>query len=168
MSPSPLRMLDAPCPYREEFRSSPSGRPRVSQPSSLRLFHPTRYRSLRSSMFGPSLPAQKLSMPSADFCPPFMPPRSGTSTRQAGRSPRVLRMRFRPMCPSHLRQSLPDDYRTFGMLAPSSRDCCLTCASCSSGRDFAYTFLQTPPRGGSPWCSASGSRHQGPQRTFTS
>ncbi len=51
-------------------------------------------------------------------------------------------------------------------LAPSSP--CLICASCSSGRKFASSFLQTPPRGGCPCCSAWSSRHQGLQRTFTS
>ena len=30
----------------------------------------------------------------------------------------------------------------------------LICSSCSSGRGFAYSFLQIPPRGGHPCCSA--------------
>jgi hypothetical protein len=46
--------------------------------------------------------------------------------------------------------------------------CFASCGSCSSGRSFAYSFFQTPPRGGSPCCSARGSRHKGPRRTFTS
>src|SRR6056297_2789369 len=45
---------------------------------------------------------------------------------------------------------------------------CLVCDFCSSGRGFACGFLQIPPRDGHPCRPASGSRHQGPQRTFTS
>ena len=40
-------------------------------------------------------------------------------------------------------------------------------ASCTSGRRFAYSFLQIPPRDGHPCCSASSSHHQGLQRTCT-
>jgi len=36
-------------------------------------------------------------------------------------------------------------------------------AGCSSDRSFAYSFLQIPPRGGHPCCSASSSHHQGLQ-----
>jgi hypothetical protein len=39
------------------------------------------------------------------------------------------------------------------------------CASCSSGRGFASSFLQILPRGEHPCCSASGSCHRGPQGT---
>jgi len=65
MSPSPLRTLDAPYPYLERFRLSPSGSPPAFQPSFLHLFRPSRYRfPHRSSMFGPSLLlAQKLLCP---------------------------------------------------------------------------------------------------------
>ena len=59
--------------------------------------------------------------------------------------------------------SVPSGWlRTSGLLAPSSRDGCLLCASCTSGREFACRFLQTPPHGDSPCGSANGSRHQGP------
>jgi len=43
----------------------------------------------------------------------------------------------------------------------------LICGSCSSGRDFAYSFLQTPPRDGRPCCSARSSGHHGLQGTPT-
>ena len=162
MRPLPLRVLDAPYPYHEGFRPSPSGSPRAFQPSCMRLFRPTRCRSLRSSMFGPSLPARKLICPLLTSVCLSSHLTAGVAHRRTDRSPRVMRMRFHPTCPSHIQRSLPDDYRTLETFAPSSRDCCLICASCSSGRDFAYTFLQTPPRGDSPWCSAHGSRHQGP------
>ena len=52
--------------------------------------------------------------------------------------------------------------------APSPGCNRLLCASCSSGRHFACSFLQIPDRSGHPCCSASGSHTQGPQRTPTS
>ena len=162
MYPLPLRVLDAPYPAQKGFRPSPSGRPRVSQPSCMRLIHPTRCWSLRSSMFGPSLPAHQLLCP---LLTSFLPSPRITARLALGqkeRSPRISRMCFYPIHPSHLQRSLPDDYWTLSISALLSRDRCLLCASCSSGRECAYTFLQTSPRGDSSWCSAYGSRHQGP------
>jgi hypothetical protein len=66
----------------------------------------------------------------------------------ACRPPRVLRTHFLPIYPSHLLPRLPDDYRALNVFAFSPRRGCLVCALCSSGRGFAYRFLQTPPRGG--------------------
>jgi hypothetical protein len=87
---------------------------------------------------------------SADFCPFIAPPLDGVSQLwQTDRSPRVLRTHLPPIHPSHLLPRLPDDDRA-------------VCASCSSGRGFAYRFLQTPLHSGSPCDSANGSRHQGP------
>jgi len=81
----------------------------------------------------------------------------------------VSRAHLLPTYLSHLLPRLPvgidsyrDDYRTSDLVASSSRRGCLLCASCSSGRGFAYRFLQTPPHGGSSCGSANGSRHQGP------
>ena len=102
-------------------------------------------------------------MPSADFCPPITLPLGGVSqSRQASRSPRVLRTHLPPIHPSHILPRLPDDYRASNRLAFSPKRGCLLCASCSSGRGFACRFLQTPPHGGSPCGPANGSRHQGP------
>lgn len=102
-------------------------------------------------------------MPSADFCPTILPSHGGSSTfKQTDRSPRVLRTGFPPIYPSHLHPFLLDDYRALNLMAFSPRNECLLCASCTSGREFAYRFLQTPPHGGSPCGSAHGSRHQGP------
>src|SRR5208337_4940975 len=39
-------------------------------------------------------PVDGPTMPSADFCRPFPPPLGGSSTGQAGRSPRVMRTRL--------------------------------------------------------------------------
>ena len=44
---------------------------------------------------------------------------------------------------------------------------CLTCGSCASGQEFAFSFLQIPPRDGHPCCSARSSCHQGLQGTYT-
>jgi hypothetical protein len=81
---------------------------------------------------------------------------------QMSRSPRVSRTHFLPTYLSHLLPRLPDDYRASDLFASSPRRGCLLCASCSSGRGFAYRFLQTPPHGDSPCGLANGSRHQGP------
>jgi len=43
----------------------------------------------------------------------------------------------------------------------------LICGSCSSGLDFACSFLQTPPHDGRPCCSARSSGHHGLQGTPT-
>jgi len=63
---------------------------------------------------------------------------------------------------------LLDGYRALNLFAFSPRCACLICDSCPSGQDFAYSFLQIPPRDGHPCCSAIGSHHQGPKRTCTS
>jgi hypothetical protein len=111
----------------------------------------------RSFMFGPSLLCTEAIIPSADFCPSIFPSHDGSSNRHTDRSPRVLRTDFIPPYPSHLH---PPFRMAIGLQVFMHR--CLLCASCSSGREYAYTFLQTPPRGGSPWYSAHGSRYQGP------
>jgi len=144
-----------PLPFRESsgipaFLPASLSSVKVSVPSP--LFH------VRA--FAPS--CAEATMPSADFCPSILPSHDGSSTGQANRSPRVLRTDFPPTYPSHLHPPLPNGYWALGILAPSPTDECLLCASCTSGREFAYRFLQTPPRGGSPCGSAHGSRHQGP------
>ena len=107
-------------------------------------------------------------MASADFCHPIPTPYDVGSTRQDDRSPRVIRATFLPHTRRIYSATFPDDYRALKILAFSPRWNCLICDFCSSGRKFACGFLQIPPRGGHPCRSASGSRHQGPQRTFTS
>ena len=75
---------------------------------------------------------------------------------------------FPSIYPSHIHVDLPYDFRVRCPTPPRPGLPCLVCASCSSGRKFAYSFLQTPPRGGCPCCSARSSRHLGLQRTLTS
>ena len=74
---------------------------------------------------------------------------------------------LRPIHPSHLRRLGPDDFGLRVLWPSRPPTAAPLCVSCSSGRGFACSFLQIPPRGGHPCCSASGSRHQGPQGTFT-
>lgn len=57
-------------------------------------------------------------------------------------------------------------FESFGPLAPVWPPS--ICGCCSSGRSFAYRFLQIRRCQRHPCGSASGSHHQGPQRTFTS
>ena len=107
-------------------------------------------------------------MASADFCRPIDVPYDASSSRQTDRSPRVIHATFLPYTRRIYSSILLDDYRVLKILAFSPGWNCLVCDFCSSGRKFACGFLQIPPRGGHPCRSASGSRHQGPQRTFTS
>ena len=107
-------------------------------------------------------------MASADFCRPIDAPYDAPSSRQTDRSPRVIHATFLPYTRRIYSSILLDDYWVLKILAFSPGWNCLVCDFCSSGRKFACGFLQIPPHGGHPCRSASGSRHQGPQRTFTS
>src|SRR6056297_2719141 len=84
---------------------------------------------------------------------------------QDDRPPRVRHVTFPPL----RRIYVPPFRVTSGseIRASSPTADRLVCDSCSSKRWFARSFLQTPPRGGSPCCSARGSCHQGPQGTST-
>jgi len=87
-------------------------------------------------------------MASADFCQPLPPPLDGGSPYRAGRqTSQGKTCHFPPIYPPHLLPHPPDDYRALSLLALSPGCGCLICGSCSSGREFACGFLQTPPRG---------------------
>ena len=117
----------------------------------------------RVHVFGPRVAATTL-LPSADFCAPIGLPLGSPRTRQARRSPRVRRVTFLPY-PPHLHRAVPDDrgLRTPTLPRPTAR--CLTCDSCASGQNVAFSFLQIPPHAGHPCCSARSSCHQGLQGT---
>src|ERR1035437_8649125 len=104
-------------------------------------------------------------MASADFCHPIPTSLDGGSTRQVDRSPRVIRVTFIPYTRRIYSHIILIGYRALKIYAFSPRYDCLICDSCSSGRDFACSFLQIPPRNGHPCRSAIGSHHQGPKRT---
>lgn len=99
---------------------------------------------------------------------PSSPPLGAASSPADGQVSQGKARDFRPIHPPHIRPLGSGWYRASGLHAPSPTGVRLVCGSCSSGQGFAYSFLSTPPRGGSSCCSARGSRHQGPQRTFTS
>src|SRR6056297_491965 len=120
-------------------------------------------------VFSPSLKVVgPATMASADFCRLIKTSLDVSSTGQTDRSPRVMRVTFLPYTRHIYSPTLPDDYWALKIFAFSPGYDCLVCDFCSSGRDFACGFLQIPPRDGHPCRPASGSRHQGPQRTFTS
>ena len=101
--------------------------------------------SVRHSMFGPSSVGPTTTA-SADFRRPIPAPYDAGSTRQDSGSPRVKRVTFAPnTCRIYGRT-----FRVilgFGFLCPLAQMRTPLCVSCSSGRHFAYSFLQTPPRG---------------------
>ena len=76
--------------------------------------------------------------------------------------PGLRRTTFIPYTRRIYADTLPDDYWASDILAPSPGYRRLLCGSCSSGRNFAFGFLQIPARPGHPCRSANGSRHQGP------
>ena len=147
----------------------PRARPLISQPGLLLLRSSSKFESPEWRLvFGPSPGWSILAiMASADFCRPVPTPLDAGSTRQIGRSPRVMRVTFIPYTRRIYSPTLPDGYRALKTLAFSPGWNCLVCDFCSSGREFACGFLQIPPRGGHPCRSASGSRHQGQQGTCT-
>ncbi len=106
-------------------------------------------------------------MPSADFCPLIPPTYDDGSPTASGQTSRGKTHDFPPIYPSHLRRLASGQHRASHLLACSPSGRRLLCASCSSGREFAYTFLQIPPHGRHPWCSARGSGCLGPRRDFS-
>src|SRR5262249_43190770 len=86
--------LDAPFPCSRGFRPLPSGWDSgisAILSASLRIAKFKRQSFLRVRAFGL---VAKPTMPSADFCHLIAPPLGVASTRQDGRSPRVLRTHF--------------------------------------------------------------------------
>ena len=107
-----------------------------------------------------------VTMASADFCHPIGSPYDEPSPK-AGRQISQGKTRdFPPIYPPHLRRLDPNDIglRVYWPSHPSCRR--LVCGSCSSGQEFAFHFLQIPPRGGHPCGSARSSCHQGLHRDF--
>ena len=86
--------------------------------------------------------------PSADSCYPITSPRDGASPRAEQQASQGKTRDLPPTYPPHLLPHLPDGYRASGLVAPSPRYGCLLCGSCSSGQEFACSFLPTTPRDG--------------------
>jgi hypothetical protein len=100
-------------------------------------------------------------MASADFYQPLPSLYNDGSSWQIGRPPRVRRATFIP----HTRRIYFYIFRVIiglWILWPPRPDVAASlCGCCSSGRDFAYSFLQIPLHSGHPCCSANDSYHQG-------
>ena len=148
MSLTRRAMRDAQIRYSRRFRRLPFRPARASQPSGLRLLHASNVTApVQLLMFGPSPPCLAANMASADFYPPIATPHGvGQPRWQTGRPPRVRRLTFAPYTRRIYAGSVPDGIglRVFWPARPTDRR--LLCDSCSSGRSFAYSFLQTPPR----------------------
>jgi hypothetical protein len=142
----------------------------LSAPSSASVAIIERPFSVRHSTFSPS-PLGPATTASADSCRPIPTPLGAGSTLaergQAGRPPRVRRVTFMPYtCRIYARiLRVISGFGYFGPLArmrtPHMRFLFVRPALC----------LQLPSDPASrrrPCCSASGSHHQGPQRTCTS
>ena len=86
-------------------------------------------------------------MTSADFCSSIATLLSVASPVADKQIPQGKARDFIPIYPVHIRPVGPDGIglRVFWpSRPPTSR---LVCTSCSSGQEFAYSFLPTPPRG---------------------
>ncbi len=86
-------------------------------------------------------------MTSADFCSSIATLLSVASPVADKQISQGKARDFIPICPVHIRPVGPDGIglRVFWpSRPPTSR---LVCTSCSSGQEFAYSFLPTPPRG---------------------
>ena len=111
-------------------------------------------------------PVSAATTTSAAICQPIPTPYGASSTRQADRLPRVIRVTFT----AYIRRIYVPTFRMvsgFEFRGPLALMGPPLSAGCSSDRSFAYSFLQIPPRDGHPCCSASSSHHQGLQRTCT-
>src|SRR5262249_45407698 len=141
--------LDAPFPCSRGFRPLPSGRDSgisAILSASPRVAKFKRQSFLRVRAFG--LVARP-TMPSADFCHLIAPPLGVASTRQDGRSPRLL-----PAASTSKLSVQVLDFEEYCLLIQLCR---LICGFCSSGQRFAHSFLRIPPRDGHPCCSANDS-----------
>ncbi len=84
----------------------------------------------------PAAPSRRLATPVAHPSPGAGRQASQGKTRD-----------LHPTYPPHLRPGPPGDIGLRVLRPPRPEPGRLLCGSCSSGRDFAYSFLRTPPRG---------------------
>ena len=92
-------------------------------------------------------------MTSADFSPFAVATKLENYSASLTRPPRVRAYSF-PPCVCHI---YFESFRVVIGLKPVLRlspRLPALCDFCSSDQRFAYTFLQTPPHDGRPWCSA--------------
>ena len=109
---------------------------------------------------------QWTTMASADFCRLIESPCDDASPRAQRLISQGKTRDFPPIYPPHIRRLDPDDIGLWVYAPPRPSGRRLACGSCSSDREFAFRFLQIPPRGGHPCGSARSSCHQGLHRNF--
>ncbi len=88
-------------------------------------------------------------MASADFCPSIASSYNVDSSRNTGTDGQTSQGKafgFHSIYPPHLRRFGSGWHWASRFMARSPTDRRLLCDSCSSGRSFAYSFLQTPSR----------------------
>jgi hypothetical protein len=117
---------------------SPASPLTIERPASVRRFmfspSPAWWCRLLRLLLSSAAPSRRLTTPVAHPLPGAGRQTSQGKTRD-----------LRAIYPSHIRPHPPGDIglRVFW---PPRPDADASCASCSSGRHFAYSFLQTPPR----------------------
>jgi hypothetical protein len=165
-SPSFSATQQPPCVTRHQFRPmAGSARHLQEWPySRTLLLHRPASRSallLPCFMFGPSpLRFQRLLRPLLQSASPSRHLTMPVAQGQADRLFRVIRATF----PAYTRRIYVLTFRMvsgFESCRPLAQVSPPLFASCTSGRRFAYSFLQIPPHDGHPCCSANSSHHQG-------
>ena len=136
----------------------------LSPPVCISLIRRSQRHKLGSLVFDPSSPCAVTTTVSADFCPSIATPRDPASLSADGQTSQGKTRDLHPTYPPHLRPPGPGGIGLWVSWPPRPPDGRLLCGSCASGQDFASSFLQTPPHGGCPCCSARSSRHQGLRR----
>jgi hypothetical protein len=156
-SPSFSATQQPPCSAQRQFRPIAGSARHLQVWSCSRMLMLHRLASmpallLPSFMFGPSpLRCQRLLRP---LLPSTSPSQHLTVSVQADRLPRVIRVTFT----AYIRRIYVPTFRMvsgFECCGPLAQMRPPLSAGCSSDRSFAYSFLQIPPRGGHPCCSAS-------------
>ena len=152
--------FDARSPGTDDFRPSYPGGARTSRSYFLRLLWSSRrWHRARVACSGLWLLRQP-HMPSADFCVPRSTP-FGEDLLLA-RS-QISQGKARDLRPNPAAYTRHHSWMTSGLKTNASSPTAtrLIYGSCSSVRGFACSFLQIPPRGGHPCCSARSSCHHG-------
>jgi len=161
------RVLDARIPYPQRFRRLVSGVARASQPSCLRLYHPSNASCRRgTSCSALGRPTRRLLWPRLTSGHPSLRLPALLAFTAGDQISQGKARDFRPIYPPRLHMSGPDGIGLQVSLHPRPPGRRLIRGSCSSGQGFAFSFLPTPPRGGRSCCLARGSCHLRPPEDF--
>src|ERR1051325_11203330 len=158
--------FDAPRPYLSRFRRYPSGLARASQPSCLRLQLPSNASCRSLFMCGPSPRLRRVTLTVADFHRFIASPYDDAGLSAQRRISQGKARDFRSIYPPHLRPSGPDDIGLPACLPLRPPDVRLI-RFVYLGPELCLWLLSHPASLRRSCHSATGSCHQGPQRTFT-